>query len=153
MKKKILQRILIGIPAGVSISHFISILISVIIGDGRYYPVTPGLIPIAGNEMNAVLIQAVGSALYGAVLGAASVIWDVESWSLLRMTLTHLAVIAAATFPAAWFMHWMPHTPAGGIGYMCIFLVIYAIIWICVYSATKRQIRKMNEQLRSTEPE
>lgn len=37
-----------------------------------------------GNEINAVVAQMVASLLYGAVWAGASVIWEMDDWSLLR---------------------------------------------------------------------
>lgn len=152
MKKNLLKRTAIGIPAGIAVTTVISVIISIIIGDGNYYPTAPELVSAAGSELNAVLIQTVGAALYGAMFGCASVIWDVESWSLLRMTVTHLTVVSIATFPAAWILRWMPHSLPGGLGYFAIFFAFYAVIWFCIYLATKHQVKKMNERLNGRRP-
>ncbi|MGX8704280.1 MAG: DUF3021 family protein, partial [bacterium] len=66
MKKKILHRCLIGAPIGLAISTLITIMISLIVGDGRYYAVVPEAVSDFGTEINAVLAQAVFSMLYGA---------------------------------------------------------------------------------------
>ena len=43
MKKKVILRCLIGAPIGLSISFMITLIISVIINKGEYYPVVPQL--------------------------------------------------------------------------------------------------------------
>ena len=65
MKKKVILRCLIGAPIGLSISFMITLIISVIINKGEYYPVVPQLTALCGNELNAVIIQAVCSLIYG----------------------------------------------------------------------------------------
>ena len=75
MKKKVILRCLIGAPIGLSISFIITLIISVIINKGEYYPVMPKLTALCGNELNAVVIQTVCSLIYGAAFGGASVIW------------------------------------------------------------------------------
>lgn len=147
MKKKILLRSLIGAPIGVAISYLITVIISLCIGDSRYHPVEPQLALALGSEINAVVIQLLGSVLYGAAFAGASVIWEVEGWSLLRMTATHLTVISVASLPIAYFMRWMPRTPIGVIIYFTIFLIIYAVIWLSQYSVIKKRLRKMNRKL------
>ncbi len=147
MKKKVFLRSLIGAPIGVAISYLITVIISLCMRDGQYYPVEPQLTLAFGSEINAVIIQLLGSMLYGAAFAGASVIWEAEGWSLLRMTATHLTVISVASFPIAYFMRWMPRTPAGVIIYFAIFLVIYAVIWLSQYSVIKKRIRKMNGKL------
>lgn len=149
MKKKILLRSLLGVPLGIAVSYVITLLISLSIGDGCFYPVTLELASDFGNEMNAVLAQTLCSMLYGAVFAGASVIWESESWSLLRMTATHLTVVSLVTLPVAWFMRWMSRSLAGVAAYFAIFLGIYAVIWLSQYSTMKTRIRQLNEKLRS----
>ena len=59
MRKKILFRAILGALIGFSLSTMITIIISLTMNDGNYYAVVPQLIEDCGNEMNAVLLQAV----------------------------------------------------------------------------------------------
>ena len=95
MKKKIILRCLIGAPIGLSISFIITLIISAMINKGEFYPVVPQFTIICGNELNAVIIQSLCSLLYGAAFAGASVIWEVESWSLLKQTVLHCIVISS----------------------------------------------------------
>lgn len=147
MKKKILCRSLLGIPIGIAVSYVITVFISVTVGDGSYYPVVPALKTALGSEINAVLVQLLCSIVYGAIFAGASVIWDMETWSILRMTITHLLVISIFSFPIAWVMIWIPHNFWGAILYSAIFLGIYAIIWFAQYAAMKKRIHQLNEKL------
>ena len=58
MKRKILLRGMLGFPIGVAIGYFITIIISLIWAGGYYSPCVPDLISIMGNEIYAVLLQA-----------------------------------------------------------------------------------------------
>ena len=147
MKKELIKRCLLGAPLGLAISTLITILISLTVGDGRYYAVVPQLASDLGSEINAVLLQAALSMIYGAAWAGASVVWDAEHWSLLKMTLVHLLVTSVATFPIAYFAYWMPHSNTGILIYIGIFVAIYAGIWISQYSAMKKKIRAMNEKI------
>ena len=124
----------------------ITIAISLAIGDGRYDAVVPELIADAGTELNAVLLQAVFSLLYGAAFGGASLIWETER-SLLRMTVTHLAVCSIATFPIAYWMRWMEHSLGGVLKYFGIFAAVYAVIWVTQYAGMKRKVRSINQKV------
>ena len=148
MKRNVLLRCLLGAPIGLAISTAITIAISLIIGDGAYYPVVPRLTADCGNEMNAVLLQAVCSLAYGAAWGGASAIWQMEDWSILRQTATHLIVCSVFTFPIAYFMYWMNHSASGILSYFGIFFGIYLIIWLSQYSAMKKRVRQMNEKVK-----
>lgn len=58
---------------------------------------------------------------------------------------------AVAVQTAAYFMHWMPHTVGGILGYFGIFLGIYAGIWLGNYLSVRARIRAMNEKLHGKE--
>ena len=147
MKKELIKRCLFGAPLGLAISTIITIAISLTVGDGLYYAVVPSLARDMGGEINAVLLQAGLSMVYGAAWAGASVVWDAEHWSLLRMTLVHLIVTSVSTFPIAYFARWMPHSTTGILLYVGIFVFIYAGIWIGQYSGMKKRIAAMNAKL------
>ena len=65
MKKKLIGRGLIGFPVGIAIGYVITVIISICIGDGFFYPVTPELVNKMGSELNAVLIQTGLSGIMG----------------------------------------------------------------------------------------
>ena len=147
MKKELIKRCLLGAPLGLAISTIITIAISLTVGDGLYYAVVPSLARDMGSEINAVLLQAGLSMIYGAAWAGASVVWDAEHWSLLKMTLVHLIVTSVSTFPIAYFARWMPHSTTGILIYIGIFVAIYATIWLSQYAAMKKRIQAMNEKL------
>lgn len=147
MKKKIILRSLLGAPIGLAVNYLITVLISLAVADGNFYPVVPELAADCGSEMNAVLLQTLFSIIYGAVWGGASVIWETERWSLLRMTVTHLLICSIITFPIAYLMRWMPHNIMGILLYCGIFGAIYLFIWISQYQAIKRNIRQINHKM------
>ncbi len=148
MKMKILKRCLLGVPVGLAISTTITIVISLALGDGAYYAVVPELTAVCGSEINAVVVQALLSMLYGAAWAGASVIWEIERWSLLRQTVSHLIVCSLATFPIAYFAWWMPHNGAGIALYFGIFFAVYLIIWLAQYAAMRKRLKQINERIR-----
>ncbi len=147
MKKKIVIRCLIGAPLGLAISTLITIVISYVVGGGTYYAVVPELTSSLGSEINAVTVQAACSLLYGAAWAGASVIWEADDWSLLKMTVTHLLICSFATFPIAYFMYWMDHSLSGILTYFGIFLMTYAVIWIAQYLSMKKKVAELNRNL------
>ena len=149
MRKEILKRCLLGAPLGLAISTIITIIISLTVGDGRYYAVVPSLAQDMGSEINAVILQAVLSMIYGAAWGGASVVWDAEGWSLLKMTVVHLVVTSLATFPIAYLARWMPHSATGILLYFGIFVLVYIGIWLSQYSSMKKRIKEMNAKIQN----
>ena len=86
MKKKLIGRGVIGFPVGIAIGYVITVIISICIGDGFFYPVTPELVNKMGSELNAVLIQTGLSGIMGTGFAMASVIWEIDSWSLAKQS-------------------------------------------------------------------
>ena len=153
MKKKVLIRCLIGAPIGVAISTMITIVISLTAGDGNFYAVVPELIADCGTEINAVLLQAICSLLYGAAWAGASVIWEIDTWSILRQTAAHLIVCSLSTFPIAYFMRWMDHSILGILSYFGIFFAIYFFIWVLQYITIKRRVQQIKSKVENNQTE
>lgn len=151
MKKKAFIRCLLGAPIGLAISTIITVVISITVGDGKFYPVVPELVSDCGTELNAVVVQCICSLIYGAAWAGASLIWEEDNWSLLRQTITHLIVCSVATFPIAYLMRWMSHSTLGIAVYFGIFIGIYAIIWISQYTSIKKRLDQINKGISSTE--
>ena len=147
MKKELLKRLLFGAPIGLAISTIITIIISLFIGDGKFHAVVPSLTVAMGSEINAVVFQAVLSIIYGAAWAGASLVWNAEGWSLLKMTVVHLIIASVATFPIAYFARWMPATIGGVLMYIGIFLFIYTGIWFSQYNMMKKRIAELNAKL------
>lgn len=148
MKKQVLIRCVFGAPMGLTISTLITIVISAIIGNGKFYAVPPMLIEDCGGELNAVVIQAVCAMIYGATWSAADLIWRMEKWSLMRQTITHLLVISLSSLPISYLMHWVPRGLGGTLVYFGIFFAVYLVIWILQYRGIKKQIEQMNQKYR-----
>lgn len=151
MKKKILLRGLLGFPLAIMISFIFSIIISACIGDGCYYPATPELVHSMGNELNAVIIQGVLSGIMGMGFGMASVIWEMDSWSLAKQTGIYFLIISVLMLPIAYILNWMEHSLGGFLSYFVIFVGIFICIWLSQYLCWKRKIREMNDCIRNKE--
>ena len=154
MKKKVISRCLIGAPIGLFVCHLILIIISVFINlftlrKGEFFSAPPSLITLCGNELNAVIIQTICSLIMGAAFAGASVIWEVENWSLLKQTILHFLVISVSTLPIAYCMYWIPHTFRGIFIYIAIFFFIYFSVWIGRYFTMKKKIQAINDKIKS----
>lgn len=149
MKKKLLKRCLMGAPIGLSINYIIALIISVMMNRGAFYPAAPQLTQLCGNELNAVIVQTIVSLLYGAVWAGSTVIWEMESWSLLQQTVIHCTVISLTSFPIAYGMYWMQHSFWGIAGYVLIFFAIYFFIWCSQYLAMKKRVRELNDKVKN----
>lgn len=150
MQRKLILRGLFGFPVGVAIGFVITIMISVCVGDGFFYPVTPELIVTMGNELNAVMLQTVLCGIMGAGFAMASVIWEMDSWSLAKQSGIYFSVVCIVMLPIAYVTNWMKHTVGGVLAYVGIFVVIFLTVWLIQYSAWKRKIKKMNDSIKKS---
>ncbi|MCI8993036.1 MAG: DUF3021 domain-containing protein [Eubacterium sp.] len=147
MKRKILLRGMLGFPIGVAIGYFITIIISLIWAGGYYSPCVPDLISIMGNEIYAVLLQALLCGFLGVGFAASSVIWEIEHWSLVKQTGIYFIIISVIMVPVAWINYWMEHSVPGVFRYFAIFALIFVIIWMVQFVIGKNNVKRMNENL------
>ena len=142
-----LKRGLLGIPLGIAIGFMISLFVSLGMGTGDYYGTRPELIAEMGSELNAVLLQTGVSALVGMAFSAASVIWQLEDWSLAKQTGIYFLVTALVMLPVAWFARWTERSLLGIVIYFGIFVIIFFIMWGIQYLIWRQKIKKMNQKL------
>ncbi len=145
--KKALQRGLVGIPLGITISSILAIIISLCVGKNEYYACVPSLAESVGGELNGVIIQTVMSGILGAVFGAASVIWEIDSWSLAKQSAVYFAVASLAMFPIAYITEWMEHSITGFVVYFAVFTGIFAFVWLSQYLLWKKKIKNINSKI------
>ena len=148
MKKKLVTRGLLGLPIGVAIGFLIPLFISLLIGDGNFYPVTPELAARMGSELNATLIQTGLCAAMGAGCDMVSVIWEIERWSIVRQTGVYFLALSLILLPVAYWMGWMPHDLRGMAIYFGYFAGIFLVVWLIQYFGWRARIRRLNARMR-----
>jgi hypothetical protein len=149
MKKQIFLRGLLGVPLGIAIGYFITIVNSLTIGNGSYSACVPSLVDTFGSEIEAVVFQAVLMGVLGACFGAASLIWEVESWSIAKQTGIYFLVSSLAMFPIAYFTEWMEHSILGFLIYFGIFVAIFIVVWVLQYFIWRKKIDQFNEKIKN----
>ena len=147
MKKKLLLRGALGFHIGIAIGYVITICISLVWAGGYYSPCVPELAEALGSEIGAVALQALLCGLLGVGFAASSVIWEMESWSLVRQTGVYFFIISLIMLPIAYVAYWMEHSVAGVLGYFGVFVLIFAVIWGIQFAIGKRNVKKMNEKI------
>lgn len=148
MKKKMALRSILGFPIGIAVGYLITIFISLAWANGYYSPCVPELISAMGNEIKAVVLQALLCGLLGTGFAASSVIWEMENWSVIKQTGIYFAIVSVIMLPVAYFAYWMEHSLVGVFSYFGIYFLIFAFIWVVQFTAGKRNVKKMNENLR-----
>lgn len=147
MKKTCILRSLLGVAIAITISLTFSMMISLNIHDGNFYFTSPAMIKDFGTPLNAAFIQYMLTVIYGAVLGAMSMVWQKENWSLLKQTIVHMVVCTTTTFPVAYICYWMDHSIFSILMYFVIFISIYSGIWMFTYQKYKYNIAAFNQKI------
>ena len=145
MKKEFVLRVFIGLLGGIVSSDLITIGISLVISDGSYYPCVPSLIERFGNEITAIIIQTVLSAVLGAGFAGSSIIWEMDEWSLLKQTSIYFGIVSVLMMTVAYICEWMEHSVKGILSYFGIFFAIFIVIWIVQYLIWKVRVSKIKE--------
>lgn len=149
IKKKIMLRAISGLPIGLSIGYLITIVISLIWADGYYASCVPALAETMGNEINAVILQALLCAILGMGFGGCSVIWEIEDWGIAKQTGIYFLIVSLIMMPIAYVTYWMEHSFWGIVSYFGIFAFIFAIVWAIQYGRAKHNVKKINERMES----
>lgn len=150
MKRKIIKRGFLGFPLGIAIGYVITVIISVCVGDGSFYPVAAELIDTVGNELNAVVLQTVLCGIMGMGYAMASVIWDIDSWSLAKQSGVYFAIACVVMFPIAYIANWMKHDIVGILSYVGIFVAIFIFVWLIQYLVWKDKVKRMNNGIQNS---
>ena len=123
-----ITRSLLGFPIGIAIGYFITILGSLAWANGDYSPCAPELTAAMGNEINAVILQTILCGILGVGFAASSVIWEMDSWSIVKQTGIYFSIISVIMLPIAYFAYWMEHSIIGFLIYIGIFTLIFVVM-------------------------
>ena len=147
LKKTIINRALLGFPLGIAIGQLMAIIISLIMEDGIFVPVPYLLIERFGNEINAVIIQTILTALIGVTFASSSVIWEIDEWSLAKQSGIYFSITAIVFLPISYFLGWMQPSLTGFISYLTVFVCVFIINWIVGYFVWKKTIDAINRKI------
>ena len=86
----------------------------------------------------------------GTGFAMASVIWEIDSWSLAKQSGIYFAIACMVMLPISYFANWMPHSTGGILSYVGIFVAIFLFTWLVQYSVLKRKVKKMNEGIKDS---
>ena len=147
LKKEAVKRAIMGFIYGVFIGQTILILESLMARDGNFYPVAASLVNLAGTKIGAVIIQYFLTGIIGTTFAATTVLFEIDSWSLLKQTIIHFIITSIVMYTAGFLCGWFPHKLSSTLIWFGIFIVIYVIFWISFSSYYKSKVKKMNEAL------
>ena len=147
MLKKMLGRAAVSAVACMLINQLVGVVRSLVVGDGRYLPVTPDFAARFDSLATAVLIQQLLIGLVGATFAACSVIFEIERWSFLKQGLVHLTITSAVGIPICLYC-WFPRTADGATALVISWLGCYAATWLSQYLLYRHRIRALDAKIR-----
>ena len=87
------------------------------------------------------------SGIPGAVAMGSTVIYEVEKWSVARATVTHFLITFVGLYLVGFALEWFRFGEPAFWIFTAAMVAAYVLIWLIQYTAYKRQVRKMNEDL------
>ena len=84
----------------------------------------------------------------GAIAMGTAVIYGIEEWSLLRVTVTHFLIVMGAMLLACFVLKWFEPWSTPFWIMLAAELVGYVIVWLIMYLGYKKQVRKLNKLLK-----
>ncbi len=106
--------------------------------------VTVGLVLILSHDAP-LLSSVIPASLYGALVMGATVVYDIEAWSLTRSTICHLLITLAGFCALGLIQRWLANVP---LWMLIVFLAVYFFIWLIQWGICYQRVRCMNRALR-----
>ena len=145
MVAKALRLAAIGILAGMVVG--VSIVIVISFADGGDSLVMPSvLLEKTGSEAGALLVQMLVSGVYGAIPIGGAIVYEFDSWGLLKQAVVHYVTYTAAFLLIGSLVGWVA-TPLEMALMAGIFLVGHCIICFVMYVRFKAATDELNELL------
>ena len=88
------------------------------------------------------------SGIPGCVSMGSSVIYSVEKWSIARATVTHFLITFLCFYLISFALDWFRFGDSMFWMITAAMIIGYFVVWLMMYLAYKRQIRKINEGLK-----
>ena len=83
----------------------------------------------------------------------ASVVWELDSWSLVKQSGVYFSIACLLMLPIAYVTNWMKHSAMGVLSYIGIFVAIFVVTWLVQYFVWLNKIKKMNAEVNRTKDE
>ena len=139
---KYFKRGILGFCLGITASIFISLLVSLIIGDGVFHYVSNKLMIYINNELIAAIIQVFLSGILGLVISISMLYLKMESCSLLQQSIIHFTIMLVL------MTYIFLLTSLSFLVYFIILILLYFIIWNIQYLVYNYNVNKINKELK-----
>ncbi|KAB7704705.1 DUF3021 family protein [Bacillus aerolatus] len=97
-------------------------------------------------SVSQIWLNMLGSIVIGIYFGTASMLFDIESWSLLKATSIHFVLSLFVYYPLAVYIGWIPLAAVPIILSFVTFTIIYCLFWF----GTRLYLRKMERSINAS---
>ena len=84
----------------------------------------------------------------GAIAMGTTVIYDIDKWSILRVTATHFLIVMGVTFLASFVLKWFKPWSASFWIMLAAELAGYVIVWLIMHLCYQKRVRELNRLLK-----
>ncbi|EQK41519.1 hypothetical protein C671_2727 [[Clostridium] bifermentans ATCC 19299] len=140
--KKYFKRGILGFCLGITVSVLISLLGSLVLGDGTFHYVSNKLLSYTNNELIAASIQVVLFGIVGLIISMSKLYFEVEEWSLGQQVIIHLIIMTVLMVTIFLI------TSLSILDYSIILIFLYFMIWNIQYLIYKYKVKRINKVLK-----
>lgn len=149
LKNRFLYKAAIGFSLGVLVTIIINMVCSTIeSGSAGMY--IDDLSSIRGGRTHIrVMLELLTGGLLGLIGNGGAVVYEIESWGILKATTTHFVMTMTSFFIIGVFNGWLtPGISAVNVIMTCIMIFAYLAIWMIQYFVYKREIEIINSDIK-----
>ncbi len=149
LKNRFLYKAAIGFSLGVLVTIIINIICSVVeSGNAEMY--LDELSAIRGGRTHIrVMLEILTGGLLGLIGNGGAVVYEIESWGILKATTVHFIMTMGAFFIIGVFNGWLtPGISTVNVIMTCIMILVYLAIWLVQYFVYKREIDLINSDIK-----
>lgn len=145
------QRFIYKSAVGFSLGVFVTIIINVIIGfifNGSF--TSNPYSEVRGNmDFIKIMLELLTGGMLGLVGNGGSVVYEIESWSIIKATATHFIVTMTVYVIVGLYNGWLlPMHSIVNVIQIGMMVFTYIMIWLSQYLIYKKSIKDINEGMK-----
>ena len=149
MAAKLFKRAACGFVLGMVVGALMVVAISFASGNGSL--ILPAkLLKMTGTEAGALLAHMLASGAYGAIPMAGTLLYELDSWGLLKQAVVHYASYTVAFMCFGTACGWIGPNLVDMAIVAGVYAVCHCIIWLIMYNRYRSEVKRLNELLAKT---
>ncbi len=145
------QRFIYKSAVGFSLGVFITIIINVIVGFIFHGSLNDNPYTEIRNNMDfiKIMLELLTGGILGCVGNGGSVVYEIESWSIIKATFTHFVVTMTVYAIVGLYNGWLlPRHSMVNVIQIVMMVFAYFMIWLSQYLIYKKSINDINEDMK-----